>query len=133
MLILMQFESFVYPSYGQPLISAYGNSFQSVYLALHPFISLPAEVAEQVERYPTEEQIAKFARKCPWEFVAAETGLGTYSKVNQALLTSILAIKAELTDVGARDAVQRLVDDCSIWPPGEGSFETLLANDFLAA
>jgi len=49
------------------------------------------------------------------------------------MLTSIGAVREELHDYPARDALQHYLESGSVWMPGEGSFEPLLHMDFLHA
>jgi hypothetical protein len=130
----VNFESLVYPPYDAPLAEAYGGRFESVYIVLHPFVAVPDSLAwNATEQYPSHEEILSHGTKFPWAQVAAETGLHTCAKLNQALLTSIGAVSEELRDDPARDALQRYLESGSVWMPIEGCFETLLQADFLHA
>jgi Protein of unknown function (DUF2711) len=124
----------VYPPYDAPLIEAYGGLFESVCVILHPFVSVPDHLAwKATKQYPSDEQIASLGAKCTWASVGAQTGLSTLAKLNQALLTSIRSLKDEFCDFTAGDALNRFLESDSIWMPGEGRFEPLLQDDFLAA
>jgi Protein of unknown function (DUF2711) len=130
----VQYERLTYPAYDAPLMEAYDGAFESVYVILHPFVSVPDDLAwKATKQYPSDVQIAGSGAKCTWAHVAAKTGLGTCAKLNQALLTSIRSIKEELCDYAANDALQRFLESGSIWMPGEGRFEPLLQMDFLGA
>jgi hypothetical protein len=130
----VNYESLVYPPYDAPLAEAYGNRFESVYIVLHPFVSVPQHLAWNVtKQYPGDEEILSFGAKYPWAQVAAEIGLPTCAKLYQAMLTSIGAVREELHDYPARDALQHYLESGSVWMPGEGSFEPLLHMDFLHA
>jgi hypothetical protein len=130
----VQVESLVYPSYDAPLIEAYGGRFESAFVSLHPFVSVPARLAwKATKQYPSDEQISSHGAKVTWAHVTAETGLSTIAKLNQALLTSIRSLKDDFCDFPARDALQSFLESGSIWMPGEGRFEPLLQDDFLAA
>ena len=79
-----------YPPYDVPLAEAYGSRFESVYVILHPFVSVPDALAWRTTRqYPSDEHIADAGEKCTWARVAAKTGLHTCAKLNQAMLTTI--------------------------------------------
>lgn len=128
----VSYEQYTYPAYGAPLMEAYGGAFEAVYVILHPFVRVPVDLAWKITRtYPSDEQVLGLGKKCTWARVAAETGLRTCAKVNQALLTSIRAIGEELCDYRASEALQRFLESESVWMPGEGRFEPLLQMDFL--
>jgi len=130
----VQVESFVYPHYDAPLVDAYGGLFESVFVILHPFVSVPEHLSWQASKqYPSDEEIASIGAKCTWAHVAAETGLSTFAKLNHALLTSIRSLKDEYCDFTAGNALQRFLGFNSIWMPAEGRFEALLQDDFLSA
>jgi hypothetical protein len=128
------YQDFVYPPHDAPLIDAYNNRFESAYVILHPFISVPDPLAwNATKQYPGDHQILAHGAKCTWAHVAAKTGLHDCAKLNQALLTSIGAISDELRDYPARDSLQSFLETESIWMPEEGRFEPLLQMDILNA
>jgi hypothetical protein len=130
----VQYERLTYPAYDTPLVEAYDGAFESVYVVLHPFVSVPSRLAwKTTKQYPSDEQILRVGKKCSWSHVLAKTGLSTYARLNQALLTSIGSIDEDLRDYAASDRVKRLLESESIWMPGEGRFEPLLQEDFLDA
>jgi len=130
----VQYERLIYPQYDAPLLEAYGGAFESVYVALHPFVGVPDELAwKTTKQYPSDEQILSAGRKCAWAQVASKTGLGTCAKLNQALLTSIGSIGEDLCDDAASGALKTFLESESIWMPGEGRFEPLLQRDILNA
>jgi len=128
----MRIEDFVYPSSGAPLVEAYGGRFESAFIILHPFIRVPDELSWKVTgRYPEDAQIAETGLKCRWLEVAAEIGLSSCARMNQALLTSIGAIDGELADPAGRDMLQKFLQTRPVWMPTEGRFEPLLQPDFV--
>jgi hypothetical protein len=130
----VEYERFLYPPYDAPLTDAYDGRFESVYVILHPFVSVPDPLAwKATKQYPSDEQILTLAAKSPWSYVAAQTELRDCAKLNQALLTSIGAIGEELRDYPARDTLRSFLESESIWMPEEGRFEPLLQMDFLDA
>jgi hypothetical protein len=130
----VEYESYVYPRYDAPLLDAYGGRYESAFVLLHPFIEVPEALAWKATRqYPSDEQILNHGQKCSWVWVAAQTGLGTCAKVNQALLTSIRSIDDELCDFEAARALASFLQAGSTWMPGEGRFEPLLQMDLLDA
>lgn len=115
-------------------MDAYGHRFESVYAILHPFVAVPESLAWKTARqYPSDEQILSLGAKCSWASVAAQTGIRTCDKMNQALLTSIGSIDEELRDYPARDTLQAFLESSSAWMPTEGRFEPLLQVDILDA
>ena len=128
----LTFDHFVYPSYDQPLLTAYSGQFECAFVILHPFVRLSGEVALPVERYPEEEQILVYGEKCSWAFVIEQTGLQTFAKLNQALLTSIGALRKEFQDQEGMERLQAFLKDQRIWMPGEGDFEPLVRQDFIS-
>jgi hypothetical protein len=113
-------------------MEAYGGRFESAYVILHPFCRVPDHLAWKAKKqYPSDEQIVESGAKCTWAQVAAETGLSTCAKVNQALLTSIRSISEELCDFQASDTLKSYLQSESIWMPSEGRFEPLLQTDIL--
>lgn len=115
-------------------MDAYGGRFESLYVILHPFVSVPDDLAwKATKQYPGDEQIATLGTRIPWSHVATQTGLHDCAKLNQALLTSIGAIGEELRDYPARDSLQKFLESESIWMPEEGRFEPLLQMNFLDA
>ncbi len=130
----MEYERFLYPPYDAPLLDAYGGRFESLYIILHPFVSVPDHLAwKATKQYPDDEQILTLGAKSSWAHVAARTGLNDCSKLNQALLTSIGAIGEELRDYPARDTLRSFLESEPIWMPEEGRFEPLLQMDLLNA
>jgi hypothetical protein len=127
-------ERFLYPPYDVPLADAFGGLFESVFIILHPFVRLPDNLAwKATKQYPSDEQILSHGAKCPWASVAAQTGLSTCAKLNQALLTSTGSIAPELSDFPAATALQRFLQSESIWMPVLGRFEPLLQMEILNA
>jgi hypothetical protein len=125
-------EEFVYPSYGEPLVQAYGGRFEAVFVVLHPFVRVPQELAWSVTRqYPDDAQTAAAGTKCKWSEIAAEVGLTSCAQMNLALLTSTGAIAGELADPYGRDVLRQFLENRPVWMPREGRFEPLLQPDFL--
>lgn len=115
-------------------MDAYGSQFESLFVILHPFVSVPEHLAWKVtKKYPTDEQILGLGTKCSWASVATQTGIDTCAHLNQALLTSIGAVKEELRDYPARDLLQRYLQSETVWMPNEGCFEPLLQMNYLNA
>jgi hypothetical protein len=130
----VEYERYLYPPYDVPLADAYGGRYESVFIILHPFVSVPDNLAwKATKKYPSDEQILSQGAKCPWASVAAHTGLSACAKLNQALLTSTGSIAQELSDFSAATALQRYLQSESVWMPVQGRFEPLLQMDFLAA
>ncbi len=128
----MEYERYLYPPYDAPLMEAYGSRFDSVFVILHPFVSVPEHIAwKATKEYPNDEQILTLGAKCTWAHVAAQIGLRDCAKLNQALLTSIAAIREEFRDYPACDTLKNFLESESVWMPNEGQFETLLQLDFL--
>jgi len=115
-------------------MEAYGARYESVFVLLHPFVSVPEQLAwTATKQYPGDEQIASLGSKIHWGFVAAQTGLDTFSRLNHALLTSIRSLKDEFCDFGGARALNAFLESQPVWMPGEGAFEPLLQMDLLAA
>ena len=113
-------------------MEAYGSRFDSVFVILHPFVSVPEHIAwKATKEYPNDEQILTLGAKCTWDHVAAQIGLRDCAKLNQALQTSIAAIREEFRDYPACDTLKNFLESESVWMPNEGQFETLLQLDFL--
>ena len=130
----MEYDRFIYPPYDAPLADAYGGLCESVFIILHPFVSVPDNLAWKVtKKYPSDEQILSHGTKCPWYSVAAQMGLPTCCKLNQALLTSTGSISPELSDFPAATALQGFLQSESVWMPVQGRFEPLLQMDLLDA
>lgn len=128
----MQPEQFTYPSTSEPLLEAYGGAFECVFVVLHPFVRVPAELAWSVtHRYPSDAEIAAYGAKAPWTEVAARTSLKSCARINQALLTSIGSLEDHVADPAGRGELQRFLESHPIWMPTEGRFEPLLQPDFL--
>jgi hypothetical protein len=128
----VEYADFIYPPYDAPLADAYGGRFESVYILLHPFVSVPDNLAwKETKKYPSDAQILSLGAKCPWARVAVQTGLSTCAKLNQALLTSTKSIAEELCDFPAAAALQSYLQSESVWMPVQGQFAPLLQMDFL--
>lgn len=128
----MRFEDFVYPAYGARLAEAYESRFESVFIVLHPFVSVPAELSWKATRkYPDDEQITAWGTKYRWSEVAGEIGLSSCARMNQALLSATGAISGDLADVAGCHALQDFLETRPVWMPVEGRFEPLLQQDFL--
>jgi hypothetical protein len=127
-------ELFVYPALKEPLVEAYGMAFESVYIVLHPFLRVPAELSWSATRsYPADEQIFAHARKGRWAEAARGAGIRNCAALSQALLTAIGSIDECLRDPAAALALSRYLQSAPLWMPTEGRFEPLLQQDFLAA
>jgi len=49
----VEYESLTYPPYDAPLAEAYGGCFESVFVVLHPFVSVPEQLAwRATKQYP---------------------------------------------------------------------------------
>jgi hypothetical protein len=130
----VEYDRYIYPPYDAPLADAYGGLYESVYIILHPFVSVPESLTwKATKQYPRDEQILNQGAKCPWAQVAAQTGLSTCAKLNQTLLTATGSIDPELSDSPGVTALQRFLQSESVWMPVQGRFEPLLQMDFLAA
>jgi hypothetical protein len=128
----MQPEQFTYPSLSEPLVEAYGGAFECVFVVLHPFVRVPAELAwSATHEYPGDTEIAARGAKVSWTEVAARTSLKSCAHINQALLTSIGSLDDHLADPAGRDDLQHFLESQPIWMPTEGRFEPLLQPDFL--
>ena len=115
-------------------MEAYGGVYESIYVILHPFVSVPDELAwKATKQYLGDEQILNAGAKFSWAQVASKTELGTSARVNQALLTSIGSIDEDLRDYAASGALKSFLESEPVWMPGEGRFEPLLQMDFLDA
>jgi hypothetical protein len=115
-------------------MDAYGHRFESVYVILHPFVGVPEHLAwKATKQYPSDEQILNAGANYSWASAAAQTGIRTCDKMNQALLTSIGSLDDEFCDFPASDALQGFLQSSSVWMPSEGRFEPLLQKDFLDA
>ncbi|MGB8261631.1 MAG: DUF2711 family protein [Terracidiphilus sp.] len=130
----MRYELFVYPPYNEPLLSAFGCAYESVFVVLHPFLRVPDALAwKTTKKYPDDSEILAHASRCPWTEVAARAGLANCSRLGHALLTSIGALGPELADPAARDTLKEFLVAEPIWMPTEGRFEPLLQSAFLSA
>ena len=128
----MQPEQFIYPPYSEPLLEAYGGRFECVFVVLHPFVRVPAELAWSATRqYPSDAEIAARGAKVQWTEAMAASGLSSCARINQALLTAIGSLAGHLADPLGRDGLQRFLEAQPIWMPAEGRFEPLLQPDFL--
>ena len=48
-------------------MEAYGGVYESVYVVLHPFVSVPDELAwKATKQYPSDEQILSAGAKYTW-------------------------------------------------------------------
>jgi hypothetical protein len=127
-------DKYVYPQYGTHLIEAYDGRFECVFVVLHPFVRVPERLGWNVTRqYPDDAAITAHGAKCAWAEVSARTGLRSCAQINQALLTGIGSLNADLAEPAGRDALEKLVKSEPVWLPAEGRFEPLLQADFLAA
>ncbi|MBS1805415.1 MAG: DUF2711 family protein [Acidobacteria bacterium] len=128
----MQAEKFVYPQYGVPLVEAYDHRFEAVFIILHPFISVPQQLAWKVTRkYPPDSDIIAVGTASPWANVGRQTGLNSCARLNQALLTAGGSLTAELADHDGKEALLALLQSQSLWMPAQGRFEPLIQRDLL--
>lgn len=129
----MSFEEFVYPNIAEPLLSAYGGRYESVFVLLHPFVRVPHELSWQSTRhYPNDAQILAHAAKHAWMQVAEATGLSNCARVSQALLGSIDSLPDHLADAHNAALLREYLQAQPVWMPVEGRFEPLLRADMLA-
>ncbi len=125
-------EQFTYPLYTEPLIEAYGGMFECVFVVLHPFVRVPAELSWSARRYyPSDLEILTQGKKVPWTEVAEATGLNACARINQALLTSIGSLTDHLADAAGRDELKEYLGSQPVWMPTEGRFEPLLQPDLM--
>ena len=130
----MQYERLIYPPYDAPLMEAFDSAFESVYVILHPFVSVPDNLAwKATKQYPDDDQILSVGAKYTWADVAGKARLGTCARLSQALLTSIASIDEDLRDYAASSALTSFLESHPIWMPTEGRFEPLLQMDLLDA
>lgn len=130
----MESGRFIYPPYGTHLAEAYEGRFECVFVVLHPFVRVPAQLSwSAMRQYPDDATIATLGAKCTWAEVSLQTGLRSCAKINQALLTAIGSLSVELAEPSGRDALEKLVQREPLWMPVEGRFEPLLQEDFLTA
>lgn len=117
----MQFENYVYPQGGAPLIEAYDQAFESVFIVLHPFIRVPQPLGWSViHRYPDDTEIFAHGSAYPWTEVVAQIGLGSCARLNQALLTSIGSLSAESADRASQNVLKEFLQTLPVWMPTEG-------------
>jgi hypothetical protein len=129
----VQPERYVYPAINEPLLEAYGGSFESAYILLHPFVRVPQELSWSVTRqYPDNATIRARGSKCAWSEAARGAGIRNCAAMSQALLTSIGSIDEFLHDRDSASRLQRFLQQSPIWMPTEGRFEPLLQADLLA-
>ncbi len=113
-------------------MEAYGHAFECVFVVLHPFVRVSAELAwSATHQYPGDDEIARCGEKVAWTEVASATGLQSCARVNQALLTSIGSLTDHFADPAGRDELKEFLASQPIWMPTEGRFEPLLQSDFL--
>ncbi|MFZ1939817.1 MAG: DUF2711 family protein [Terracidiphilus sp.] len=130
----MKPEQFIYPSYSEPLVQAYGGRFECAFIVLHPFVRVPEALNwSAAQHYPDDGTIAAQGTRCAWAEVVERAGLQNCARLNQALLSSIGSLDEDLADPAGRDALQRFLETQPVWMPVEGRFEPLLQADFLAA
>ena len=128
----MQFANFTYPTYGVPLVEAYGGRFESVFIVLHPFVKVPEEMSWRMTGvYPSDAQIIAHGAKHSWAQVSTQIALNSCAGINRALLTSIGSLAEPLADRHASDKQRLFLESHPIWMPTEGRFEPLLRSDFL--
>ena len=129
---LVQLEEFVYPTYGAPLVDAYGGRFESTFVVLHPFVRVPVSLSWSATRqYPSDAQIAEFGSRCTWSDISAQVGITSCARMNQALLTSIGSLADPMADPAGGHRLQRFLESNPVWMPVEGRFEPLLQRSFL--
>ena len=127
-------EQFTYPPYSVPLVEAYDSRFEAAFIVLHPFIRVAEAMAwKATGQYPTDQQILAAGAKLRWTEAMATTGLGSCARMNQALLTSIGAVREHLADPDGVKSLQKLLENEPVWMPTEGRFEPLLHRDLLYA
>lgn len=113
-------------------MEAYGGAFECVFVVLHPFVRVPAELAwSATHQYPRDAEIRARGEKFAWTEVAARTSLKSCARINHALLTSIGSLTDHLADPAGRDELKDFLASQPIWMPVEGRFEPLLQPDFL--
>lgn len=128
----MKVEEYVYPAYTEPLLSAYGGRFESVFVVLHPFVRVPQRLAWSVTRqYPDDEEILASGQKASWMEVIGQTGLSNCASLNRALLSVIGALDSYLADPASQKILSSYLQGQPLWMPVEGRFEPLLKADFL--
>ncbi len=122
-----------YPGYDVPYLEWYRGYYDCVFVCLHPFVHLPDDVAAGIERWPDPEQIRAHGRKLSWAEAGRAAGIEAPGRLNQALLTTIGALRTEFQDVETAKRLEAWLEASPVWPPAEGCFEELLEPDILAA
>lgn len=125
------YDLLTYPSYDEPLLSAYGGRFQATYVVLHPFLRERRQVGAPIATRAGLEAPLDCV-KHRWDVVATEANLLSYSEVNHGLLSVIHALKPEFRNEAAAAALQEFLERSdSIRMPTEGEFPEVLKADII--
>lgn len=116
------------------VLQYYEGVFGAAYVLLHPFIK-PVSIGKELFKpgtYPTRSTIVKNCTAVSWEEVRARAGLPSIAAVDIGLRSSILGLKAGLSNQEYAGRIEALVGSDNILPPSDGCFSDLLHDRVLA-
>jgi hypothetical protein len=122
------------PSDGK-ILEYYKDTFEAVYVLLHPFIKAVSIGKEQFNpgTYPGRSSIVANCAPVTWKDVCRKADLPSISAVDIGLRTRILGLKEEFRNQEYAAKIDSLIDSDDILPPPEGSFSDLLHDTVLAS
>jgi hypothetical protein len=129
----MDYQQFRYPSYEDPLATAYGGIFECAFVLLHPFTDVTEDDCPPQGQHSNINPPMSSGVYQTWASVNTGIGFQDYAKLNQALLTLIRAIRAEFCDFAACEKLESFLKLNAIWEPRKGSFDFLVLRPLLSA
>ena len=111
----------------------YANTFEAIYVSLHPFIKAMSIEKEKFkpDTYPSRTKIVKNCMPVSWSQVAQRTSLPSLAAVDIGLRTRIRGLKKEFENLDYAGKLKALWEVEGILPPPEGCFSDLLHDRIL--
>lgn len=112
----------------------YENTFDSIYVMLHPFIR-PVSISKEEFKpatYPNRSEIVRGSQPVRWEEIINITNLPSLTEVDVALRTGIGGLKRAFANEAYAKIIDSLYESHDLIPPDEGSFSDLLHDIVLS-
>lgn len=122
-----------YPAYDQPILKWYAGCYETVFVAFHPFFRFNNAVWNDLDAYPDNDVIKRYAVKVGWHEMQARSGIAGDKLLNLALLTSIGALHQRYMRPDLSEQLTNVCESDHIVMPCEGRFEPTMDRDIVRA
>jgi hypothetical protein len=126
--ILPEPDHFATCPQGGIILRYYEGTFDSVFVALHPFIR-PATISKEAFKpatYPNRLEIVKGAKPVRWEEIINITNLPSLAAIDVGLRTGICGLKKAFANEAYAKIIRSLYESHDLIRPDEGNFSDFL-------